>query len=477
MITRDDLNDEQKVVYDSIMDFIEHGDVRNHFYSLKGKAGTGKTYILSAVATKLYQMGIAVTAIAHKAKKEIRSRIDAPGVGAFSVAGILGMKMNLETGEFTDEWGGKEPPIVNYQLIIVDESSMIPQEVVDKIMFKKLPTAAVIFAGDIGQIRPIRKKAKLDDVSPTFLSSYNGSLVTRVRQGAGHPILEHSDVFWDMSQSGMTSFAKIEREHEVNSVGGIYYLNDMKGLIKYLLPEFRYAVDNKDTNHIKAVTYRNEVKSTINKLIREGLFNTDADFVVGDLMIMNDNYRVPMVDGDLFDVEDEEVSPYTDMDNSEEFVVTDFRRTTKFIEGERFHIYELEGEGEDGKPVFIPIIHPESLARYNTFKSELFNDANATKGPDRSKKFKKWDRAKSALAYADYGYSITTHKSQGSTYKIVVVNIYDMLRAPTIAQEIATLIYTGMTRAKQTCYMVNRNFKKPLPPEFTPHEVIDTSGI
>jgi len=69
-----------------------------------------------------------------------------------------------------------------------------------------------------------------------------------------------------------------------------------------------------------------------------------------------------------------------------------------------------------------------------------------------------WEYKDNTFAPVDYGYCITAHRAQGSTYETSIVNLTDMLNAPTNHQEIASLIYTGMTRASKTAVLVNKSF-------------------
>ena len=46
----------------------------------------------------------------------------------------------------------------------------------------------------------------------------------------------------------------------------------------------------------------------------------------------------------------------------------------------------------------------------------------------------------------DYGYCISTHKSQGSTYQFVIVDMENLLRCPN-KEELRQLQYVAMSRA------------------------------
>ena len=59
---------------------------------------------------------------------------------------------------------------------------------------------------------------------------------------------------------------------------------------------------------------------------------------------------------------------------------------------------------------------------------------------------------KDVYASWDYGYFITVHKSQGSDYDNVFLDYHDLINN-TKASERDRLIYTGLTRTRNTCHI------------------------
>ena len=86
----------------------------------------------------------------------------------------------------------------------------------------------------------------------------------------------------------------------------------------------------------------------------------------------------------------------------------------------------------------------------------MFNKARAAKNsPDYYDLIDKAVSYKGRYANIDYGYAITSHKSQGSTYDIVIVMKDDIMGVmPLGNKEKSESIYTALTRARNVAVIV-----------------------
>lgn len=460
------LRGKQVEAYEQLIEFIESESRTGNFFTLSGKSGTGKSTVLAKVVEHFPGRIFTIAAISHKAKEELHSKIKSDNVEPTTVASLLGMRMNLETGEFLIDNFVDEVPIDGIDILIVDECSMISKEIVDMIMFRKPTYATVIFAGDEGQIRPIRKTSVLNDLSPTFETRFLFRLIERIRQGEGNPILEDSDYWWDQTKSMRPVYSNLQKQNKVNEIGGIYYTGKFDKVIKYFSHEFLKARDERDPYRIKVVTYTNRARTIINGMIRDILFpnNSHEQFLQDELLMMMDAYKAPFDGKGEFGVQE----PFTNVMNSMEFSVLSIKDATVTIEELTYHYYIMKGMYTtlDGKKqCIIPVLKKEEQHRWDKFVSESFVYAKTLKGEQKNYALQTaWYYAR-LFAKVDYGYCISAHRSQGSTYNMTIVNLTDMLTAPINHQEIASLIYTGMTRSRHTTIMVQRTFSYTLPEE------------
>ena len=392
------LNEEQQLAFDNIVEFINTGDHKNEYYTLSGKAGTGKSTTLALLTQQFPNRRFIVCAVSHKAKENIARMVNGRNVKPMTIAALLAMKMDPETGDFKEDEWAQDIPISDADIVIIDEASMLDEKVIKYMFKKKLYRTVLIFAGDIGQIRPIREyAAKLGDVSPVFKSNNISFLNTRVRQGEGNPILAHMDYYWDMTLNPNPEFDELQRPNELNNLGKIVYCNNMKEVIKEYLPHFKRAIEEKNTNVIKVVTYRNTIREKINVLVRKALYGEDvAEYEIGDLMIMTDTYQVDR---------------YTRYENSLEFCVTSFRKETKTIGEYVFDCYDLRGVTESEMSINIPVLAEKDKEKFQRLVTRLYNEAREKVGLARRNAFADARAVQNIFAKSDFGYSLSAHRS------------------------------------------------------------------
>ena len=450
-------NKEQKEAISNIINFIEYGSPKE-YYLLEGKAGTGKTTVIAEVLKNYTTKTILACALSHKAKSVIQGVLEKNNISATftSIAGALGMDFDIETGRFIN--GARkivERPINKPSIIIVDEGSMVNEEIIDLLFSYKRSGSKLIFLGDIGQLPPIRSKSndyyadwtddQLDIVSPIFLTVNKSRLINRVRQGEESPILPFADYFWDNSQAEFpilhpTKEFGYDRKNIYNKNGALIFVNKSASIMKQLLELFKKGVEIKDHNFIKFITYKNNTKNSINTFIHNSLFPESDLFCVGEPIIFNDEY------GDIKNSTETEILKVSERD------------VDKY--GVGYYTLELRRYyNNDELTDVIYIIDNNSKERHENVVSDLFKLAYKFKNSDRNKYLELLREAwgyKKNYANVDYSYSITSHKSQGSTYNISVTHETDINSVvPTTNRAKSQSIYTSITRAKNMAIIIS----------------------
>lgn len=440
------INEEQKEAITSIIEFIKKGDP-SQWFVLEGKAGTGKTTIMTKVIEDFVgKKRIDISALSHKAKKVLWDKImlqygeNPMGLSSHSVASLLGMTFNLETGKFTKIWSKKKPPIRWADIIIVDEGSMINEEGLKLIMSEKKPKAKVIFLGDVGQLPPIREKDdnNLGKISPVFETKNKISLINRVRQESDSNILPYSDYYWNNSVVNDGEEEDPIPLTERKTKGGLIFSKNLEKVLEDNKHLFQESIDTNNTNIIKVVVYRNKTKKAINWYIRKLLYENPKEYELGDILILNDGYYL---NDNLI------------LENSSEVSIISIEDRVFYG---KFKGYTLNVK-DDGRCVPIDVISEESLGEWNKYISLLFMDAKKLPfGNSRNKALRKaWDMKK-MFADVDYAYTLTSHKSQGSTYKNVIVVEDDILEVTMIDNiEKSQSLYVAITRASDNVYIVS----------------------
>lgn len=385
-------------------------------FLLEGAAGTGKTFLLKQIL-KHYNNKVIAIAPSHKAKKVLARSLGFSVDDVRTVASALAIKLNENNGFFEPDLflrKSNRVPIKKYNLVILDECSMLSNTLHTEINNMILTGTKVIYVGDKSQLPPIGQETDSD----VFNIKNRYLLTEKMRQLKGSPIIKIGELITENINSKDIVANPIKPEHRVNitdelSKSSINWINNYDVLIDSFVDDFKN--NNHDSNYVKMVTFNNENHKNkfsvgnLNKEIRRRLFGPDAkELVVGEMLVAYDSF--------MFDGEKQPI-----FYNSDEFFIKhieynkpikSFIRAFSKAKGERefkfeykFNNLTLETESKITLSKKIPVIAEESLAKY---KADLDN-------------FYKTDVQMAVLlskifANLQYGYCSTAHKAQGSTY-------------------------------------------------------------
>ena len=461
-------NKEQQSAIVNAVSFLKINTDPTQYYVIEGKAGTGKTTIAKEILKEFEDEQIYVAAVSHKAKGVIKNSFgeDTRGKKFFSIAGLLGMKgINDNDTQTTKFQVGLKVPLLDNPpaLLVIDEASMITEDVLKKIIDINSSLSRpfqMLFLGDIGQIQPIRDeqsefyrthKDLLNKKSDIFNSKHKSKLITRVRQGEANPILPYADYFWENSQKEnpeLNPTQHIVRNNQITDKGSLLFSNSEAEVLNSVIKAVKNAVEKGLTNHVKIVTYHVNEKTELNQKIHEALFGKDSDYSKGDMLILNSPYDLPDVNATMENSSEIQIKSIQDTD------VDEFGVHTLYLETNGTAYTRT---GNEQKDCVIQVVSRNDIGLYNQKLQELASYAK--RQTNRALKKQAWGdfwEYKGRYADVDFGYAITAHKSQGSTYDIVVVDEKDIMgTTATSNQEKSELIYTALTRPRKTAIVIS----------------------
>ena len=461
-------NKEQKSAIINAVSFLKTNTDPTQYYVIEGKAGTGKTTIAKEILKQFEDEQIYVAAVSHKAKGVIKNSFgeDTRGKKFFSIASLLGMKgINDNDTQTTKFQVGTKVPLLDTPpaLLVIDEASMITEDVLKKIIDINSSLSRpfqMLFLGDIGQIQPIRDdqsefyrthKDLLNKKSDIFNSKHKSKLITRVRQGEANPILPYADYFWENSQKEnpeLNPTQHIVRNNQITDKGSLLFSNSEAEVLNSVIKAVKNAVEKGLTNHVKIVTYHVNEKTELNQKIHEALFGKDSDYSKGDMLIFNAPYDLPETKGVIENSAEIQIKDIDDTDVDEYGIHTLYLETT----GTAYSV-----TGQEIKDCTIQVVSRQDIGKYNQKLAELASVAKCqTNRALKKQAWKEFWEYKGRYADVDFGYAITAHKSQGSTYDIVVVDEKDIMgTSATSNQEKSELIYTALTRPRKTAIVIS----------------------
>lgn len=379
------LSPDQQVAYDAILAWIRSHDTR---YSLGGFAGTGKSSIIGILGQQLIQdkKRIAYCTYTGKASLVLRAKLRDQGIHP-SYCGTI---HRLIYTPVTDEDGDLEWALVAelpYDLIVLDEASMVGRELYEDLASFGLPILAV---GDHGQLPPVGSETY------SLVENPDVRLETIHRQAEGNPIIALS-----------------KHIRETGTHRGFKPKDDRVRFVKSLIPEIESTMSADDCFDAAVLTYTNASRIGFNQRIRK-LRGFIGKPKAGDIIICLKNA---------------------------------YLGTGMIANGSRGILMTCTN-GEEEPTLNATVLFPDDDCTFEgplnaaQFERKDVYTVDTLREEWSNRKVRKVEDA--GLLF-DFGFSLTCHKSQGSQFDTVLVDSY----VPHFIDDDTTRrwLYTSCTRA------------------------------
>ncbi len=365
---------------------------------ITGGPGTGKTTTINTIISLLekLRLNIALAAPTGRAAKRMG---EVCGMEAMTIHRLLGVE-RIE-GENGHVFSHDEENPLTYDVIIIDEMSMIDISLMQSLLKAVKPGARVIMAGDADQ---------LPSVGP-------GNVLKDIIASEVVPVIRLQRIFRQAQESLI-----VVNAHRINN-GEMPDLESHNGNFFFL-----------SRNSSEMAVY------TIVDLYKNRLPKSYDINPITDIQVLSPSKKGIAGIVNLNNIIQREVNPPGVMKQEVSYGKTVFRVGDKVMQTKNnYELVWLKSNGEEGSGVFngdMGII--ASISATDKCMNIVFDDD----------KLVKYDF--SGLAELELAYAVTVHKSQGSEFPVVIMPLAAF--APMLMCR--NLFYTAVTRAKKMVVLV-----------------------
>lgn len=457
------LNDQQRNALKTLEQFVNDPSRFGHTITLSGYAGTGKTTIMKFLHAYLEAQGNPPVYAAPTNKAAAVTVENNPNARSMTINKLLNLpvfydptqdKLDLGKLKMVTEDMHLPEGVDTETVVIIDESSMIDDSLLTAINMIKPFVKGIVFMGDAAQLSPVQHE---DGRKSKVFEGDNTLELTKVERTGDNPVLKECTNL----RNGLPL---TYQTHLVNGQGVVYQYNtDING-IKLLLSQIISSTDEQNHNAFRICCGTNNAVQQMNDTVREIMFgDAKAPIHIGEIITAYDNvgHFMNSVDYVVSNVGQEKTHTFhtrfgSVTANVQNIVLNEIGAKT----GHQVTILALDNE---------PSVYNQIAAINKQFHAELNNPA-VKKDPYRFKKIAKEfaefrsafssmksiveDRRTVVKKQFDFGYALTVHKSQGSTYDQVMFHEPSVENAKFLESTKQQLKYVAVSRARSRVYVL-----------------------
>ena len=444
-------NEGQTEALDKLTDFLkvprDKSEKTQSTFVLVGRGGTGKTTIVKKIVDEFPGKRVVGAAVSHTAKNNLKKSLSSKTVKTISAVTGIG-NGNKIRDKFNDN------TLAGADIIIIDECSMIDTFTMNRIYELANPNAKIIFMGDNVQLPPIEKNTK---ESPTFNAATkpenNAKLTERMRQGKESPIVPLSDIVAEnIERSEKEIERKVIKRRDSNfnpiTNKGVIFTDNNAELMSNLERDFKADVQN-----TKIITYTNDEgsgnRTEMNGVVRDILWGADAknEYNVGEILVAdNIIYDANILNGEYYQVQS--VKP---TDNAVTIGVPEIVpgrgivTNQKKFPGYAVTVKVISETDNFGKTITLNLPSAASKKEINRIQDDV-----KTSNPSLHY------QNTQVIPDVNYGYAITSHKAQGSTFNNTYVMEDNIVGSRMSNKETNQSLYVAMTRPRNKLVMFSK---------------------
>ena len=465
LLSIDQLTDEQKEALQYMKDFIEGP---NREMILCGPAGTGKTSLVNVLLSELDKSkkrgkhkfyDYICTATTNKAVEVIARNTGRDyDRTIYSLEGLT-VKDEDDRGAYIVREPGSQSKLKDYDLVIVDEASMVPMMLMQELELDLMEHSRtkIIFIGDNCQLPPVADKQMGRTQSMVFELPIGYMLTKVMRTALDNPILR---LVTRMRDDMMSPVDLFEHKDDVLENGdGVRFYDKRNEFMATAYDYFKSEEYKKDTDYCMVVAWRNISVDAVNVCVRKRIYpDTDAEYVEGEEVSVKVGYRRPVPDKP-----DKLYPVYTREERLIIMGVEDTKDPKYEMDCWKVTVCNFRASSKNQNSTVAYILKKAAVSEYNKLCTAVADECRAREkipGHDgtghmytKKEAWKPFGELKRYYLWVDYIYAMTTHRAQGTTVQNVFVVQRDMDLNLDI-EERNKLKYTAFTRAAKQLHIL-----------------------
>ena len=308
------------------------------------------------------------------------------------------------------------------KLVVVDEASMVNKALMAEIekAVDNYGRLKFLFMGDDNQLPPVNEKGSM-----VWGLEMQRAMLTQVMRFDNQILTLAQEIAGKVNHPAPSIFLASDN----NEIEGVWNLTPFNFRNKII----EAAVNGDFSNPLlltKAIAWRNSTVGDLNALIRWQIFDNSEEtrWHIGDRIILT--------------------APAADFDNKP-IGCTDDEGTVERVDRAKhviyqdFECYNLSVITDENKRISLWVLHEEDEFEWRFKATQLANDAKLN-----SWKWKDYWHFVDSFHKVQYGYAITAHRAQGSTYDSCYVVWNDILTNRN-RNEAFRCLYVACTRPKR----------------------------
>ncbi len=408
-----------------------------------GGAGSGKT-VATAHRNGLYQtlrkdgLSVGLATTTHIAAGVLRANLKSYGIDqeVITLAAALGLREKRRGGEVTFEPKRGKGCFGDFDVWLIDESSMIPAQVMKFIAKQQKIGQTVIFIGDEAQLPPVEGQKDGFTLSPAMqLKEENVARLTEIQRYGGVLLEKATDIRIDPAGYRTPWIAASDERGQITTVSARR---------RDLCTAFTERLELDPGGDFRMLAYSNNSVDTWNNVAHLQVYGVDADpFHVGQTLLTREAIKAPgswqlgpdetptIMWGASSPVEITSVG-------SMEFEDLPVKGVCKGL-----NYWTLEAFSKrTNKEEMLHVLDNSSVGHYKQVINWYANYARETGD------WAAFWEVKDAFHDVQFGWASTVHRAQGCGFDTVFLDLRS-LHGSKDAQLCRALIYTAATRARR----------------------------